>query len=223
MTAQDTTQPASARRALTSDALAAMADLGAPTLIIGSWAGALALVTASLAELVTDPLPPTAAWGVALAVATVFVLLSWVRVVAPQLRRGAAGVATTVIALAWLGAGLDGAGGDSTGMAVAVLAPAWATVGTWAAARLVVNRQGRTEHALYRFFDSYGRLLYVGRTSQPPARRFGQHASDKWWYQQVATRTVTYLPTLSALIDAEAEAIRRENPRHNKIRYRGVA
>lgn len=42
-----------------------------------------------------------------------------------------------------------------------------------------------TTHALYRFYDAAGALLYVGITIDPGSR-WRSHAHDKPWWQQVA-------------------------------------
>jgi hypothetical protein len=41
-----------------------------------------------------------------------------------------------------------------------------------------------TTHALYRFFDEHGALLYVGITNNP-GRRWSQHETDKPWWHEV--------------------------------------
>src|SRR5207302_1242409 len=69
-------------------------------------------------------------------------------------------------------------------------------------------------HALYRFFDSAGELLYVGITNDP-GRRLGQHRKLKPWWASVGSMTLEHFSTREALEDAEREAIAHERPIHN--------
>lgn len=69
--------------------------------------------------------------------------------------------------------------------------------------------------AVYRLYDSAGALLYVGVTSNPDAR-FGAHSLIQPWWAQVAARDVTWYPTRTEGKAAEAEAVRTENPLHNR-------
>lgn len=67
---------------------------------------------------------------------------------------------------------------------------------------------------LYRFFDSDDVLLYVGMTRNP-ARRFGQHGSEKPWWQKVVRIHMEHHKSLHALREAERRAIETERPAHN--------
>lgn len=69
-------------------------------------------------------------------------------------------------------------------------------------------------HILYRHFDSQGRLLYAGRTNNPPVR-LAAHRSGKPWWVGVERTTYQEFPTLDALKQAEAAAIRYELPLWN--------
>lgn len=71
-----------------------------------------------------------------------------------------------------------------------------------------------TKHALYRFFDDAGQLLYVGITNDPP-RRMSQHADSKPWWPQVRGMTVDWYDTRAMVAAAERRAIRVENPLNN--------
>lgn len=73
-----------------------------------------------------------------------------------------------------------------------------------------------TSHALYRFRDAAGALLYVGVTNNP-SRRFGQHAAGKPWWHEVATIAMEPYPDRAAVLAAERAAIRTESPRYNVI------
>jgi predicted GIY-YIG superfamily endonuclease len=68
---------------------------------------------------------------------------------------------------------------------------------------------------LYRFFDSTGRLLYVGITLAP-LKRFRQHMLDHTaWMMDVAQIVPTWFETREEAREAEKEAIRTENPIYN--------
>lgn len=73
-------------------------------------------------------------------------------------------------------------------------------------------RQGRT--ALYRVFDSTGKLLYVG-ISQNPDIRFGQHSQTKLWWSEVDVRKVEWYETRAEAATAEKVAIKAEMPHWN--------
>lgn len=74
-------------------------------------------------------------------------------------------------------------------------------------------------HALYRFHDAAGQLLYVGLTSNP-GRRFAQHASDKPWWTEVATVRIETFPDRASVALAERVAIQAERPRYNVVHAR---
>lgn len=69
-------------------------------------------------------------------------------------------------------------------------------------------------HALYRFYDAAGALLYIGITVNP-GTRWSQHSKDKAWWEDVAQATVERFPDRKSVLDAERTAIIREQPRHN--------
>lgn len=71
-------------------------------------------------------------------------------------------------------------------------------------------------HALYRFFDATGRLLYIGITMNP-ANRWDRHSDDKPWWSQVARIAIETLPSRADALDAERRAIQAEQPLHNVI------
>lgn len=71
-----------------------------------------------------------------------------------------------------------------------------------------------TTHALYRFFDEAGDLLYVGITLNPAAR-WKQHSQDKPWWTEVANITVEPHKNRREVLEAELLAIKTEHPRHN--------
>lgn len=70
---------------------------------------------------------------------------------------------------------------------------------------------------VYRMFDQYGRLLYVGQTVQL-GRRITQHMEAQPWWTEVAEITCEHFETERAAAHAEARAIDKENPLHNRRR-----
>lgn len=68
-------------------------------------------------------------------------------------------------------------------------------------------------HALYRLFDSDGKLLYVGETNNPD-RRLEQHRKNKPW-NQVASIAVAWLENREVALMAERAAIEVERPTWN--------
>jgi hypothetical protein len=68
---------------------------------------------------------------------------------------------------------------------------------------------------LYRFFDSEGRLLYVG-ISNTWYQRFHQHEKTSGWFSRVANATFESYDSRDAVEAAELKAIRTENPEFNK-------
>lgn len=70
-------------------------------------------------------------------------------------------------------------------------------------------------HALYRFFDASGDLLYIGITLNP-AGRWKQHREDKPWWEEVADITIETHPDRPSVLEAERKAIIAEHPRYNK-------
>ena len=68
-------------------------------------------------------------------------------------------------------------------------------------------------HALYRFFDQSGALLYVGLTANPGAR-LNEHRGQPWW-SEVANVTLETFPSRETVTEAERTAIGSEKPRYN--------
>lgn len=77
-------------------------------------------------------------------------------------------------------------------------------------------------HALYRFFDPEGVLLYVGITNNP-ARRFAQHGAARDWWYEVDTIRMERFPDRESVLLAEREAIQAERPRYNVVHANGAA
>lgn len=76
--------------------------------------------------------------------------------------------------------------------------------------------------ALYRFFDKYGELLYVGITMDLPAR-MGSHRREKPWWTDVAWIEIEHYDNRAAALDAEATAIKSEGPRYNVVHNGALA
>lgn len=69
-------------------------------------------------------------------------------------------------------------------------------------------------HALYRFYDHFGALLYVGITVNPP-QRFRAHQGGKLWWSEVAGIRLEHHHSRDSVIEAERQAITHEKPRYN--------
>jgi predicted GIY-YIG superfamily endonuclease len=72
------------------------------------------------------------------------------------------------------------------------------------------------EQTLYRFFDSNKQLLYVG-ISINAYERAKQHRKEKYWWEEVATITLTRYEHRQDVEEAERWAIKNEQPLYNKI------
>lgn len=77
-----------------------------------------------------------------------------------------------------------------------------------------------TAHALYRFYDESGVLLYVGITANIGSR-FKQHSAEKPWWTEVDRITLEHHPDRPTVLEAERRAIQAEAPRHNIAHNRG--
>lgn len=69
------------------------------------------------------------------------------------------------------------------------------------------------ECSVYRFFDSAGALLYVGRSVSPSKRKQGH--KSKAWYELIARTEVQQFPSVALADEAERMAISSEHPLHN--------
>lgn len=69
--------------------------------------------------------------------------------------------------------------------------------------------------ALYRFFDTEGKLLYAGITGDP-AKRWPGHKGKLWW-PEIASMTIEWFDTRAEAAALERRAIRNEAPQHNII------
>jgi hypothetical protein len=79
----------------------------------------------------------------------------------------------------------------------------------------MTNDHGRT--AVYRLYDAGGVLLYIGSSNNPPYR-YSEHAcsalKSSWW-PQVTRKDETWYGKRTDAQEAEALAIRTEDPLHN--------
>jgi hypothetical protein len=71
--------------------------------------------------------------------------------------------------------------------------------------------------ALYRHFDSTGKLLYVG-ISLNPFERLQAHMIDSHWCSKISSITIEWFDTRRRALDAEMVAIGSEDPAHNVMR-----
>ena len=74
--------------------------------------------------------------------------------------------------------------------------------------------------ALYRFWND-DELLYVGISLNVFAR-ITQHKRDKEWFSEISNITVEHFDTREKALDAEAKAIKTENPKYNLAMSNGV-
>lgn len=69
-------------------------------------------------------------------------------------------------------------------------------------------------HALYRFFDRTGDLLYIGITASIPSRLVA-HRDDKPWWTHVVDIRVEHFDNRPDVLAAEKAAIKAERPKWN--------
>mgnify|MGYP003392215434 CR=1 FL=1 len=67
---------------------------------------------------------------------------------------------------------------------------------------------------VYHLYESFGDLLYVGRTNRP-ARRLRQHRTHQPWWDEVTSVAVYGYPN-SDVGTAESRDIKRLSPKYNK-------
>lgn len=70
--------------------------------------------------------------------------------------------------------------------------------------------------ALYRLYDAEGALLYVGVTDDLPTRM--RIHSEKYWWSEVARKTVAWYDDRDDAEQAETLAIAAEKPRYNRAK-----
>lgn len=82
------------------------------------------------------------------------------------------------------------------------------------AAQPMVDPYDLESVAVYRLFDEYGFLLYVGIAADVKAR-FAQHSKDKGWWRDVARWEVEWFRDRATAAAEEARAIVEEAPAYN--------
>ena len=70
--------------------------------------------------------------------------------------------------------------------------------------------------ALYRLYDSRGRLLYVGCSGEPKLRRRA-HSYNRIWGADIASMTVKWFDSKGAALTAERHACVFEAPKWNRM------
>ncbi len=70
--------------------------------------------------------------------------------------------------------------------------------------------------ALYRHFDAYGQLLYIG-VSLNPVQRMMQHSCGSDWFYDISRMTIEWIDSRYDALKAEHAAIIEEKPLHNKV------
>lgn len=78
-----------------------------------------------------------------------------------------------------------------------------------------------SDHALYRFFNSDGGLLYIGISVNAP-QRFKRHKGDQPWWLEVAQITIERYASRADVLAAEKRAIETEHPLYNVVHNTGV-
>lgn len=78
-----------------------------------------------------------------------------------------------------------------------------------------MTNSNETSNVLYRFFDSYNNLLYIG-ISKAFGNRFNQHAHMAEWFSKAHSVTIEHYPDRKSVESAEKRAIQIERPIHNK-------
>lgn len=84
-----------------------------------------------------------------------------------------------------------------------------------------MTTEANQPHALYRFYDAGGLLLYIGVTLDPGAR-WKSHRKDRPWWHHVAQVTLEVHSSRLAVLEAERAAILAEKPLHNVVHNRGT-
>ncbi|WP_169739757.1 GIY-YIG nuclease family protein [Amycolatopsis taiwanensis] len=69
---------------------------------------------------------------------------------------------------------------------------------------------------LYRLYDQFQQLLYVGITMDP-VTRFHDHKANKPWWTQIANISLEHFDRREDVEEAEARAILEENPLYNVV------
>lgn len=76
------------------------------------------------------------------------------------------------------------------------------------------SRLSTTPTCLYRLYDVFGNLLYLGISSNLK-RRWKEHRTSSWWWPQVIDRQEEWFDDRPTAHAAERVAVRTELPLHN--------
>ena len=77
-----------------------------------------------------------------------------------------------------------------------------------------MNNPIQKKQLLYRYYNKENELLYVGVTADN-TKRESQHRRDSFWFGEIATAKYEYFDSRQEVLQAEAEAIENEKPKHN--------
>jgi drug/metabolite transporter (DMT)-like permease len=180
------------------------------------WFAASTTYTLFMTGLFTS-LPRSTALAVGVALSVLNFAATWVRFARQGTLRGVASVVMAVVLAVWVIAGVaHPLAGSGFGIGVTLSTVGCVCLGNLLVVAAIEQRRtgSRTGHSLYRFYDTAGRLLYVGITNSPRLR-FAQHRDSKTWWPTVAVREITHYSSRAELEAAEKAAIRRERPRYN--------
>lgn len=78
-----------------------------------------------------------------------------------------------------------------------------------------MTEDSATPTSVYRYYDRFGVLIYVGITKQGAVRNYQHNATQEWW-SHVATQEVEHYPDRALAADRERELIRQHRPPFNK-------
>lgn len=77
-----------------------------------------------------------------------------------------------------------------------------------------VNPKLRCATAVYKLYDTFGDLIYVGITIDPETR-FKAHSYDKWWWPSVARTEIEWTLSFRIAECVEKQLIETHQPKHN--------
>lgn len=74
--------------------------------------------------------------------------------------------------------------------------------------------RAKEPHAIYRIFNKFGELLYIGASCDPVSRLYA-HDKTQQWATDISHIEVTWLPCRDDALAAEKAAILTESPKWN--------
>lgn len=78
----------------------------------------------------------------------------------------------------------------------------------------MVNPKLRCVTAVYKLYDTFGDLIYVGITIDPETR-FKKHSYDKWWWPTVHRTEIEWTLSFRIAEHVESQLIETHQPKHN--------